>query len=198
MERARRHAEAGVNFRETPLPGVFLIDPDRREDERGFFARTYCAEEFSSRGLETRIAQCSVSFNPKRGTLRGMHLQMPPHAEVKLVRCTRGAVYDVVVDMRGESPTLGRWFAAELTGENRTMLYIPERVAHGFLTLTDDTEVSYQISEFYHPECARGVRWDDPAVGIQWPFSPTMISPRDTAFPLLLPEWRRPEESERI
>lgn len=183
-----------VNFLETSLAGVFVIEPERHCDERGFFARTFCAKEFARRGLEARIAQCSISFNPKRGTLRGMHLQIVPYEEVKLVRCIRGGVYDVALDLRHDSPTLGRWQAVELTANNGRLFYLPGGVAHGFLTLEDDTEVSYQISESYHPECARGVRWDDPAVGIRWPFAPVLLSARDASFSDLKAGWQLPEE----
>lgn len=179
---------------ETSLTGVFVIEPDRHCDERGFFARTFCAEEFARNGLEIRIAQCSVSFNPKCGTLRGMHLQIAPHEEVKLIRCTRGAVYDVAVDLRRDSLTLGRWHAVELSAQNGRQFYLPKGIAHGFLTLEDDTEVSYQISGSWHPECARGVRWDDPAVGIHWPFAPTVISTRDASFPFLPAVSNLPDE----
>lgn len=156
-------------FAETKLKGAYIIEPERLEDERGFFARTFCQEEFAAHGLRTRFVQCSISFNKKKGTLRGMHYQVAPHEEAKLVRCTMGAIYDVIIDLRPGSPTFTQWVAVELTAQNRKMLYIPEGLAHGFQTLEDDTEVFYQMSEFYHPECARGVRWDDPVFGIKWP-----------------------------
>ena len=145
-------------FTETRLAGAYLIEPERIEDERGFFARTWCRDEFERHGLNPRLVQCNVSYNARRGTLRGMHYQAKPHEEAKLVRCTRGAIYDVIVDLRPDSPTYRQWVAAELTAENRRMLYIPEGFAHGFQTLADETEVFYQMSELFHPESARGVR----------------------------------------
>jgi dTDP-4-dehydrorhamnose 3,5-epimerase len=170
-------------FRETPLKGAFLIEPERLEDERGFFARTFCRKEFESHGLNPDIAQCSVSFNRRKGTLRGMHFQAAPHAEDKVVRCAAGAICDVIVDLRPDSPTFKRWTAAELTAENRRMFYIPAGFAHGFQTLQDNVEVLYQMSEYYHPESARGVRWDDPAFGIVWPeTSERIVSGRDKAW----------------
>ena len=170
-------------FTETPLAGAFVIEPELREDARGFFARTWCERELSARALETRIAQCSVSFNKKKGTLRGMHYQVSPAAETKIVRCTRGAMYDVIIDLRPASPTLTRHFAVVLAPENRKMLYVPAGFAHGFQTLEDDTEVFYQISEFYSPEHARGVRWDDPVFGIPWPDDERTIVERDQSYP---------------
>jgi dTDP-4-dehydrorhamnose 3,5-epimerase len=168
-----------VKFDETTLNGAFLIESDRIEDERGFFARTFCRREFDARGLNSKLVQCSVSFNRKRGTLRGMHYQIAPNAETKLVRCTRGAIYDVIVDLRPGSRTFRRWFGIELTADNQRTLYIPEGVAHGFQTLQDDTEVFYQMSEFYSPEYASGVRWNDPAFAIKWPIANPVISARD-------------------
>jgi dTDP-4-dehydrorhamnose 3,5-epimerase len=172
-------------FRETPLAGVWLIDAEPLSDERGFFARTWCREEFARRGLVSEVAQCSVSWTRARGTVRGLHYQAPPHDETKLVRCTRGAVHDVALDVRSGSPTFGRWVAAELTADNRRMLYVPAGVAHGFQALLDDTEVVYQISVAHHPPSERGVRWDDPACAIAWPLSPDTVSPRDAALPPL-------------
>ncbi len=172
-------------FSETKLAGAFIIEPERLEDERGFFARTWCQREFEAHGLNPRLVQCSISFNRKKATLRGMHYQVAPYEEAKLVRCTRGAIYDVIVDLRPESPTFKQWVGVELTVENRRMLYIPEGVAHGFQTLADNTEVFYQMSEFYHPESARGVRWDDPEFGIEWPMTPTAISDKDCAYQIL-------------
>ncbi len=172
-------------FSETKLKGVYLIEPERHEDERGFFARTWCQREFEGHGLNPSLVQCNVSFNRKKGTLRGMHYQIPPHAEAKLVRCTRGAGFEVVVDLRPGSPTHRRWVGIELTAENRWMLYIPGGCAHGFQTLADSTELFYQMSEFYHPESARGVRWDDPAFGIEWPLPVTVISEKDSGWTLL-------------
>lgn len=172
-----------MKFEKTTLAGVYVVEMERLTDERGFFARTFCRDEFAARGLDSRVAQCSASFNQRRGTLRGMHYQAAPFAEAKLVRCTMGAIYDVVIDLRPASETFKRWFAVELSAANRRALYIPEGFAHGFLTLADESEVFYQISEFYHPECSRGVRWDDAAFRIEWPFEPHVISERDRAFP---------------
>jgi len=174
-----------VKFAETRLKGAYAIVPDLIEDERGFFARTFCQKEFEAHGLRPTLVQCSVSFNKKKGTLRGMHYQVPPHEEAKLVRCTRGAIYDVVLDLRPSSPTFKQWVAEELTAANRRMVYIPEGFAHGFQTLADHTEVSYQMSEFYHPECARGVRWDDPAFKIDWPVADAIVSKRDQSYELM-------------
>ena len=170
-------------FIETKLKGAFIIEPERLEDGRGFFARTWCEDEFTKRGLNPRLAQCSLSFNHKRGTLRGMHYQIAPREEAKLVRCTKGAIYDVIIDLSPDSPTFTQWIAVELTSDNRRMIYIPERFAHGFQTLEDNTEVFYQMSEFYAPECARGVRWDDPAFAIQWPEGRRILSDRDKNYP---------------
>ena len=170
-------------FKETPLNGAFVIELERREDERGFFARTWDQQEFESRGLNPKVVQCNTSFNKKRGTLRGMHYQAKPYQEAKLVRCTRGAIYDVIIDLRPDSPTFKRWVAAELTADNYRMHHIPEGFAHGFLTLEDRTEVFYQMSEFYHLASARGVRWDDPAFEIQWPIAVQVISDRDKNYP---------------
>lgn len=167
----------------THLPDVFLLEPERHADERGFFARTFCAETFRAHGLDPRVAQCNVSFNARRGTLRGMHWQAAPHGETKLVRCTAGAIYDVAVDLRSDSPTYLRWTAAELTAENRRALVLPEGFAHGFLTLADDTEVFYQMSVPFAPEAARGARYDDPAFGIDWPEPVRLIKDRDAAYP---------------
>ena len=171
-----------MHFLETRLQGAYIIEPERKEDQRGFFARVFCVEEFGAQGLETKLVQCSISFNRQRGTLRGMHYQAAPHEEVRLVRCTMGAVYDVVLDLRPASPSFRQWIAAELSGENRRMVYVPKGFAHGFLTLEDNCEVFYQMSEFYHHENAGGVRWDDPAFGIQWPGSVELISEKDRRF----------------
>jgi len=165
------------------LSGVFMIDLERVSDERGFFARSWCTKEFQEAGLKHNLVQCSVSFNKKKGTLRGMHYQCSPHEEAKLVRCTMGAIYDVVLDLREDRPTFKKWLAVELSAENRRELYIPEGCAHGFLTLKDNSEVFYQISELYHPECARGVRWNDPAFKIQWPKKKVLINDRDSQYP---------------
>jgi dTDP-4-dehydrorhamnose 3,5-epimerase len=172
-----------VIFRETDLPGAFLIDIEPRTDERGLFARTWCREEFAAHGLDTRVAQTSVSLNRKRGTLRGMHFQAPPRSEVKLVRCLRGAIYDVIIDLRPTSPTFLRHLGVELAGETRRALYIPEGFAHGFQTLADDVEISYQMTVPHAPEAARGVRWNDPAFGIEWPIASPILLARDAAYP---------------
>jgi dTDP-4-dehydrorhamnose 3,5-epimerase len=169
-------------FLPQPLFGAYILDIERIEDERGFFGRTFCAREFAQHGLEPPLAQCSLSFNRARGTLRGMHYQAAPHAEIKLIRCTMGAIHDVIVDLRPASPTYKEWLAVELSAENRRMLYVPEGFAHGFITLADNSEVSYQISPSYQPESARGVRWDDPAFAIRWPFAPTVMSARDRQY----------------
>jgi len=166
-------------FTETKLKGAFYIDIEPREDERGFFARSWCEDEFKEHGLNSRLVQCNISFNKRRGTLRGMHYQVAPFAETKLVRCTMGAIYDVIIDMQPDSPTFKQWISVELTSENHRALYVPEDFAHGFQTLMDSTEVFYQMSEFYHPECARRVRWDDPTFGIEWPSGSRIISRLD-------------------
>ena len=172
-------------FRKTALAGVWTVEPEPLADARGFFARTWCRHEFEARGLDPALAQCSVSGSRRRGTVRGMHFQAAPHAEAKLVRCTRGAVYDVALDVRRGSPTFGRWVAAELTADNHRMLYVPAGVAHGFQTLVDDAEVFYQISEVHHPESERGVRWDDAGAAIAWPVADVTVSPRDAGLPHL-------------
>jgi dTDP-4-dehydrorhamnose 3,5-epimerase len=168
-----------MNFTETRLQGAFIVEPERKEDARGFFARMFCVEEFGAHGLETKLVQCSISFSKQRQTLRGMHCQVAPYEEVKLVRCTRGAIYDVVLDLRPASPTFKQWTGAELTSQNRRMMYVPRGFAHGFLTLEDNCEVFYQMSEFYHSENERGIRWDDPAFGIVWPAQVKIISEKD-------------------
>lgn len=170
-------------FEETSLSGAFVIEPERLEDERGFFARTWCRREFEAHGLDTRLAQCNISFNHQKGTLRGMHYQEAPHEEVKLVRCTRGSILDIIVDLRPESPTYKDHLSVELSENNRRMLYIPAQFAHGFLTLGDATEIFYQMSEFYAPEAARGFRWNDPAFEIRLPREVTVISERDQTYP---------------
>lgn len=172
-----------MKFSETALKGAFIIEPERIEDERGFFARTFCRREFEARGLNPDLVQCSISFNHQRATLRGMHYQSAPHGEAKLVRCTRGAIYDVIIDLRPQSPTFRRWVAVDISAENHLMVYVPEGFAHGFQTLQDETEVSYHISEFYSPERARGVRWNDPAFAIGWPIADPVISVRDQTHP---------------
>ncbi len=170
-------------FTETPIAGAWLVDIEPFHDERGFFARTFCAREFSKRGLSTLVAQCSISRNLRRGVLRGMHYQASPHEETKLVRCVGGAIYDVILDLRPASPTFRRWAAYELSAANARALYIPASVAHGFQALSDGAEVYYQISEFFHPESARGARWNDPAFGIEWPVLPPTLSERDASYP---------------
>ena len=170
-------------FHRTKLLGVVEVELDLHWDERGFFARSWCQREFEAEGLNPHIVQCNVSFNEKKGTLRGMHFQAAPHPEAKLVRCTRGAIYDVVIDLRPESPTHKQWAGVTLTAENRRMLYVPEGCAHGFLTLEDRAEIVYQMSEFYYPELARGIRWDDPAFQIAWPSKVEVISERDRTYP---------------
>jgi dTDP-4-dehydrorhamnose 3,5-epimerase len=172
-----------MRFCDTPLAGVWVIEPERLSDERGFFARVFCADELTRRGLASNIVQCSISYNEHRGTLRGLHWQDEPHGEEKWVRCTMGAVFDVAVDVRADSPTFKRWFSVELTAENRKQLYLPRGVAHGFQTLSDRTELHYQISQSYRPELQRGARWNDPAFNVEWPLEPSVISPRDAAFP---------------
>jgi len=164
------------------VAGAFLIEPTKFEDDRGFFARTWCAREAEDRGMAVRVAQCSTSFNERRGTLRGMHYQLPPYEEAKLVRCTAGTIYDVILDLRTGSATFGQWFGVELSAANRLLLYVPEGFAHGFQTLADNTEVFYQMSEFYAPEYAQGVRWNDPAFGIQWPDHERTIIERDQQY----------------
>ncbi|MGB2655142.1 MAG: dTDP-4-dehydrorhamnose 3,5-epimerase, partial [Candidatus Acidiferrum sp.] len=160
---------AAIVFTETKLRGAFVIELEKHADHRGFFARTYCQREFESHKLNTCFVQCNVSFNKLKGTLRGMHFQASPHEEAKLIRCTRGSVYDVIVDLRPESATFREYVSVVLSAENGKMLYVPEEFAHGFQTLEDNTEVFYQMSQFYAPEHARGVRWNDPAFGIAWP-----------------------------
>jgi dTDP-4-dehydrorhamnose 3,5-epimerase len=159
------------------------VEPEPHEDQRGFFARTWCAHEFEAHGLDPRLVQCSVSFNKRKGTLRGMHYQAAPHAEAKLVRCTRGAIHDVVIDLRPHAPTYKQHVAVRLTAENRHALYVPQGLAHGFQTLVDDTEVFYQMSAFHAPAHARGVRWDDPSFGIVWPDDDRVMSEQDRTYP---------------
>lgn len=174
-----------MNFSETEIGGAHLIELERHGDERGWFARTFDRDEFERRGLEPAVIQCNTSFNERAGTLRGMHLQAEPHGEPKLVRCTRGAIFDVIVDLRPESPTHTAWYGIELTPDNGRMLYIPVGVAHGFQTLADGSEVAYQMGHEYVPDSATGVRWDDPAFGIDWPEPPgeRVISERDASHP---------------
>jgi dTDP-4-dehydrorhamnose 3,5-epimerase len=178
-----------MTLTETNVRGAYLVDIERAGDDRGFFAVTWNRKEWEDGGLNPRIVRCGLSFNHVLGTLRGMHYQAKPRQEAKLVRCTLGAIYDVVVDLRPESPTFKRWFSAELSADNRRMMYVPEGVAHGFMTLADASEVYYQISEDHDPGSARGVRWDDPAFGIGWPMSPRVIARRDATYPY----WEREE-----
>ena len=170
-------------FKETKLQGAFIVEPDRFEDERGFFAHSWSEREFAEHELDSRVVECSISFNRKRGTLRGMHYQTAPHGQAKLVRCTMGSVYDVIIDLRKGAPTFKQWVGVELSAENRRMLYVPKDFAHGFQTLEDETEVFYQMSDVYAPESGKGVRWNDPAFRIQWPEGERIILERDRNFP---------------
>ncbi|HYC02721.1 MAG TPA: dTDP-4-dehydrorhamnose 3,5-epimerase [Azospirillaceae bacterium] len=172
-----------MKFTPLAIPGAWQLDVDRHEDERGFFARSWCAEEFAAHGLNAGFIQSSVSYNRRRGTLRGMHLQRDPHGEEKLVRCTAGAMYDVLLDLRPDSPAYLRWAAVELTADNRRSVYIPKGVAHGFQTLSDDSEVLYCMTVTFHPAASMGVRWNDPAFAIDWPVAEITISDRDAAYP---------------
>ena len=172
-----------MNIESLTVAGAFLVRPDAQVDERGAFARTFCHATFAKEGLETGYRQCSTSFNTHKHTLRGMHYQVSPHEEVKLVRCTRGAACHVIVDLRPESDTFCKWARVELNSDNRNLLYVPAGVAHGFITLSDATEIFYQITTDYEPDSARGVRWDDPKFGIEWPATPTVVSERDAAWP---------------
>ena len=174
-------------FTETAMPGSWLVDLKLIEDDRGFFARGWCAQEFADHGLNPQLKQINVAFNPRRGTLRGMHFQEPPWAEAKLVRCTRGAIYDVIVDLRPGSPTFRQWLGVELTAENHRMLYVPEGCAHGYQTLVDATEMYYQTTAAYAPTAAKGVRYDDPAFGIEWPLPVAAISAADRGWPAFKP-----------
>jgi dTDP-4-dehydrorhamnose 3,5-epimerase len=177
-----------MNFTETKLKGAYIIDVKKLEDERGFFGRSYCQREFEKYGLNTHIVQANISYNKYKGTLRGLHMQVAPYEETKLVRCTRGAIYDVIVDMRKDSETFKQWIGVELTADNYRMLYVPEGFAHSFITLQDDTEVTYQVTQFYTAEAERGYRWDDPAFNIQWPIQPVIISERDKSHPFFQKE----------
>ena len=172
-----------MRFSETKLAGAFIIHIEPNVDERGFFARNWCRQEFVAHGLNAEISQCNIGVSKHKGTLRGLHFQLPPHSEAKLVRCSRGALYDVVVDIRPHSPTHRQWIAVELTPENLTMVYAPEGCAQGYQTLTDDTEICYQTSAFYAPQAARGVRYNDPAFAIEWPLEVTMLSEADRSWP---------------
>ena len=171
-----------MKFQETPLDGAYVIELEPFHDDRGFFARGWCQREFTAHGLNGNVSQVNLSYNKSKGTMRGMHYQVPPHAETKLVRCVRGALYDVIIDLRSESATFGRTFGVELNCENRKMLYVPERFAHGFITLQDDTEAIYQASEFYAPGSERGIRFDDPLFKIDWPVEIEVISDKDKSW----------------
>jgi len=174
-----------VNFLPTPLEGVFVVETTPQADERGFFARTFCGDEFAKHGLNPAVAQCSISFNTRAHTLRGMHFQAAPHEEDKLIRCTAGAIFDVLVDIRPQSASYGKWFGTELTAANHRALFAPKGMAHGFLTLADATEILYMISVPFAAGFGRGFRWDDPAIGIKWPARPAVISERDAGYPTL-------------
>ncbi len=169
-------------FKETKLRGAFIVELEPFEDERGFFARSFCKKEFEKQGLNHNIVQCNVSYNKKKGTLRGMHYQVAPHEEAKIVSCTSGALYDVIVDLRVDSVTFKKWIAIELSATNKRMVYIPEGFAHGFQTLQDDTEIFYQMLEYYHPESARAIKWNDPALGIIWPLRDPIMSTKDRNY----------------
>lgn len=175
-----------MRFKETSLSGVFILELQPIADERGFFARAWCHNEAIAHGLEVRFVQSNISYNKQTGTLRGLHRQIRPFEETKLVRCIRGAIYDVVLDLRPESPSYKKWLAVELTADNHKAIYIPPGLAHGYQTLTDDVEVFYQVSQFYAPTHERGVRWNDPAFGIEWPLTPTVISQKDQQYPLFI------------
>jgi dTDP-4-dehydrorhamnose 3,5-epimerase len=172
-----------MKFHPTPLRDAYTIDLERRGDDRGFFARVFCENEFSQAGLESKFVQVNESLSAKKGTLRGMHYQLPPKAEVKLVRCVHGALWDAILDLRPDSPTFGKWFGAELSADNRLMMYVPRGFAHAVLTLTDKAEAFYLVSEFYGPEQERGVRWNDPKFGVSWPIAPHEISAKDAKWP---------------
>jgi dTDP-4-dehydrorhamnose 3,5-epimerase len=176
-----------MRFTPTPIPGAYVIELEPIEDERGFFARAFCQAEFAAHGLEAAVAQCNVSYNRTKGTLRGLHYQAPPHEEAKLIRCTAGAVFDVIVDLRRDSPARGRWYGLELSAGNRRLMFAPRGVAHGFQTLEDNSEVHYQMSAAFNVQAQRGVRWDDPGLAIGWPVHPPIISTRDRELPLLAP-----------
>jgi len=175
-----------VTFTETSLAGAIIVDMDKRIDERGFFARAFCAKEMAAIGLNPDAVQINVSYNKDKGTLRGMHYQVAPATETKLIRCTRGAILDVIIDMRPESDTYLQHIKVELSAENHRALFVPAMFAHGYITLTDDAEICYVVSEYYTPGCERGARWDDPAFGIEWPMKPVGMSDKDAKWPLIL------------
>lgn len=170
-------------FTETGLKGAYIIDINKLADDRGYFARTFCKNEFEKIGLEPNIAQTNMSFNPKKGTLRGMHYQVSPYEETKLVKCTSGAIYDIIIDLRKDSPTYFKWIGVELSEDNNRMLYVPKDFAHGFITLADNTVIQYMVSQFYAPGAEKGIKWDDPQFNIQWPIAITVISEKDNAHP---------------
>ena len=170
-------------FHQTELKGAFIIEIEKLKDHRGFFARAWCQQEFEEHQLVSRVRQSNVSYNKTKGTMRGMHYQISPYEETKLVRCTKGAICDVIIDLRASSPTYAQWISAELTAENYRMLYVPENFAHGFITLKNDTEVTYQVSQFYTPGSERGIRWDDPTFSIDWPIEVKVISDKDRNWP---------------
>lgn len=172
-----------MKFTETKLKGAFVVEIEKLSDDRGFFARSWCQKEFEAHGLIPEVVQANVSYNRKKGTLRGMHYQVAPYQECKLIRCTRGAIYDVIIDLRLESPTYRQWTGVELTADNYTMFFVPEDFAHGFQTLTDETEITYQVSQFYMPGSEKGIRFDDPSFDIQWPLDVTIISDKDGTWP---------------
>ena len=176
-------------FHKTPLEGAFLIEPEKRGDERGFFARVFCDDEFAAHGLETCFVQANNSFTGKKGALRGMHYQLPPASEVKLVRCIRGGFHDLIVDLRPDSPSFGKWFGADLTADNRLMMYVPRGFAHGFVTLTEDSEAFYFVSAPYAPPQERGLRFDDPWFSAKWPVQPTEVSAKDGSWPAFDPDY---------
>lgn len=172
-----------MKFIETPLVGAYVVEMEPIADNRGYFARSYCEREFVERGLKVPFVQCNVSYNHQRGTIRGMHYQREPHGETKLIRCIRGAIYDVIVDIRPESASYGKWYGVELCSSNQRMLYVPDGFAHGFQTLENETEVFYQMGNFFVPESSEGLRWDDPVIGIEWPLPCSVISDKDQSYP---------------
>lgn len=178
-----------MKFTKTPLPGAYVIDLEKLGDDRGFFARLYCENEFREHELETHFVQINNSLSAQKGTLRGMHYQLEPAAEVKVVRCIKGSLYDVILDLRQDSPTFGQWYGAELSAENRRMMYVPRGFGHGFITLEDDTEAFYLVSNFYAPEKERGVRWNDPRFNIEWPIEPVVVSEKDSNHPDFDPDY---------
>lgn len=176
-----------MKFIPIPLKGAYIIELEKKGDERGFFGRTYCEKEFQQAGLDNHFVQINNSLSSQKGTLRGMHYQMHPHSETKIVRCIKGALYDVVLDLNTNSPTFGQSYGVELSDDNRKMMYVPKGFAHGFLTIQDETEAFYLVSEFYAPQSERGIRWNDPKFGIKWPFDPVVVSDKDKNHPLFDP-----------